>query len=37
MLAASEADYASLQGDLKEAARRNVAYFAVALSQLEPG
>ena len=37
MLAASEADYASLDGDLKEAARRNVAYFAVALSQLEPG
>ena len=36
MLAASEADYASLDGDLKEAARRNVAYFAVALSQLEP-
>ena len=32
----SIADYNSSNGDLKEAARRNVAYFAVGLSLLQP-
>ncbi|KAF5434304.1 Protein of unknown function (DUF3160), partial [Candidatus Methanophagaceae archaeon] len=32
----SIADYNSYNGDLKEAARRNVAYFAVGLSLLQP-
>ena len=36
MLAAAEADYGTYEGDLKEAAKRNVAYFAVALKEFEP-
>lgn len=36
LLEASQADYRTLKGDLKEAARRNVAYFSVALDQLDP-
>ena len=35
MLAAAEADYKVYDGDLKEAAKRNVAYFVVALKQFE--
>lgn len=36
MLNESSKSYNSLDGDLKEAARRNVAYFTVALSILDP-
>ncbi len=36
LLDASMDDYRSFNGDLKEAAKRNVAYFAVALRQLDP-
>lgn len=36
MLEAMEADYRSLSGELKEAAKRNVAYFSVALKQFDP-
>lgn len=36
MLKASEEDYKSFKGDLKEAAKRNVAYFSVALKQFDP-
>jgi len=36
MLNHSLDSYSSLDGDLKEAARRNVAYFAVALKLLDP-
>jgi hypothetical protein len=36
LMEASEGDYRSLRGDLKEAAKRNVAYFSVALEQLDP-
>jgi hypothetical protein len=36
MLQVSENDYTSLSGELKEAAKRNVAYFAVALTLFEP-
>jgi hypothetical protein len=34
MLKASQADYGQMQGELKEAARRNMAYFSVGLSLL---
>lgn len=36
MLKVSIRDYKSLKGDLKEASKRNVAYFSVALKLLEP-
>ncbi len=36
MLAKSEADYEASSGEAKEAARRNVAFFSVALSLLSP-
>ena len=36
MLARSEADYNASSGEAKEAAKRNVAFFSVALSLLEP-
>jgi hypothetical protein len=36
LLETSKNDYATLAGDLKEAARRNVAYFSIALRQFEP-
>ncbi len=36
MLNASIGDYKNFKGDLKEASRRNVAYFSVALKLLEP-
>ncbi len=36
LLKTSEEDYKTLKGDLKEAAKRNIAYFSVALNQLEP-
>jgi hypothetical protein len=36
MLAKSEADYNSSSGEAKEAARRNVAFFSVAMSLLSP-
>jgi hypothetical protein len=36
MLKSSEEDYKTLSGDLKEAAKRNVAYFSVALKQFDP-
>jgi hypothetical protein len=37
MLKRMEMDYRSLGGDLKKAAKRNVAYFAVAMKQFDPG
>jgi len=37
MLAASERHYDSFEGDLKEAARRNLGFFAVGLGCLQPG
>jgi len=37
MLNASEQDYQALDSDLKELAKLNVAFFAVALSLLDPG
>jgi len=37
LLETAKKDYAALEGDLKEAARRNVAYFSIALRQFEPG
>lgn len=36
MLKAAQDDYKTFKGDLKEAARRNVAYFSVALKQFDP-
>jgi hypothetical protein len=36
LLKESDRDYKILTGDLKEAAKRNVAYFSVALKQFEP-
>jgi len=36
LLKASEEDYKAFKGDLKEAAKRNVAYFSVALKLFEP-
>lgn len=36
MLKSSERDYESAKGLVKEAAKRNVAYFSVALKQFEP-
>ncbi|MBN2542074.1 DUF3160 domain-containing protein [bacterium] len=36
LLDASEKDYKAFKGDLKEAAKRNVAYFSVALKQFDP-
>lgn len=36
LLKASEEDYRAFKGDLKEAAKRNVAYFSVALKQFDP-
>ncbi len=36
MLARSEADYKAASGEAKEAAKRNVAFFSVALSLLSP-
>ncbi len=36
MLARSEADYNATSGEAKEAAKRNVAFFSIALSLLEP-
>ena len=36
MLERSDAEYKAYQGELKEAARRNVAYFSVALRQFTP-
>ncbi len=36
MLEASEDDYKAFKGELKEAARRNVAYFSIALKQFVP-
>jgi hypothetical protein len=36
LLKAMDEDYKSFQGDAKEAAKRNVAYFSVALKQFDP-
>jgi hypothetical protein len=36
LLTASQDDYKTFHGDMKEAAKRNVAYFSVALRQFEP-
>ncbi|MDQ7826831.1 MAG: DUF3160 domain-containing protein [Candidatus Eremiobacteraeota bacterium] len=36
LLAQSEKDYTALTGDLREAAKRNVAYFSVAMCQFDP-
>jgi hypothetical protein len=36
LLKGSEKDYKAFKGDLKEAAKRNVAYFSVALMQFDP-
>jgi len=37
LLKESEKNYKEFTGDLKEAAKRNVAYFSVALKQFDPG
>lgn len=37
LLKASEKDYKAFKGDLKEAAKRNLGYFSVALKQFDPG
>jgi hypothetical protein len=36
LLTVSQDDYKAFQGDIKEAAKRNVAYFSVALKQFDP-